>query len=57
MTRTHQGMRSDRAEARRKLASLRGSTRIDVRHDTASDVLAIHDRYIRQGWDDETGSA
>lgn len=49
---THHAMKVDRAAARRQLANLR-TTRIDVRHDIASDVLAVHERHIRQEWDDE----
>jgi hypothetical protein len=56
MARTYQGMKTDRANARRQLANLR-TTRIDARHESVSDVLSIHDRYMREDWDDETDSA
>ena len=50
--RTHRAMKADRATVRRQLANLR-TTRIDVRHDNATDVLSVHESYVRQGWDDD----
>lgn len=54
--RSHAGMKSDRATARRQLAALR-TTRIDVRHEVVSDVLSIHDGFIRKEWDDDNDAA
>jgi hypothetical protein len=45
-------MKTQRAQARRQLANLR-TTRIDARHETVSDVLSVHEAFIRADWDDE----
>lgn len=50
--RSHQGMKNDRATARRQLQSLR-TTRIDVRHEVVGDALSTHQRIIREEREDD----